>query len=526
MKEFNITTTCIPEKHYMVDTSKKLDKIIKMLIEKDKYFTINRARQYGKTTTMFRLMDILEEKYIVIKTSFEGKSYLFKDEETFATDIFVLFAESFRFTDKEIYAKLQKYGVANMKNMKDVSSEITRLCEESEKEIILMIDEIDKASNFVVFMDFLGELRDKYINTQNNMDRTFKSVILAGVSDIKNLKVHISERRVLTSNEAEKLQKGEYNSPWNVAADFEIDMNFSPEEIATMLEEYEKDNKIGMNIEKISKVIYEYTNGYPFLVSKICKLIDERLEKDWSTNGIQESIKIMVDEKNTLFDDIIKNLKNDPKLYNTIYEIIVEGKEKPYNYYTYEKGIIYGILAKGENGKLRIHNKIFEILIYSYMASERDEEKGEVLKYDYRTNFIDEQGDLKVPTILEKFQLLMKQEYREVDKKFVEQEGRLLFLCFIRPIINGTGFYFVEPRTRQDNRMDIVITYNRKQYIIELKIWHGEKYEEKGIDQLARYLDIQNEDEGYMVIFNFNKSKEYTREWMGVDGKRIYEVIV
>ena len=41
-----------------------------------------------------------------------------------------------------------------------------------------------------------------------------------------------------------------------------------------------------------------------------------------------------------------------------------------------------------------------------------------------------------------------------------------------------------------------------------------------------RYLDIQNEDEGYMVIFNFNKSKEYTREWMGVDGKRIYEVIV
>ncbi|HAN09548.1 MAG TPA: AAA family ATPase, partial [Clostridiales bacterium] len=232
MKEFNITTTCIPEKHYMVDTSGKVDKIIKILVDKGKYFTINRARQFGKTTTMFRLMNKLENKYIVIKTSFEGKSYLFKDEESFANGIFELFSESFRFTDKETYAKLLKYGVTDMKSMKDVSREITRLCDESEKEIILMIDEVDKASNFVVFMDFIGELRDKYINAQNKMDKTFISVILAGVSDIKNLKVHISDRRILTGNEAEKLQKGEYNSPWNVAADFDIDMSFNPEEIA------------------------------------------------------------------------------------------------------------------------------------------------------------------------------------------------------------------------------------------------------------------------------------------------------
>ena len=526
MKEFNITTNCIPEKHYIVDTSKKIDRIIEILVEKKKYFTINRARQYGKTTTISKLEERLYNKYMVISISFEGKSYLFKDEESFASGIFEIFAESFRFADKEIYSKLLEYGNSNMKNMNDVSKEITKLCEESEKEVILIIDEVDKASNFIVFMDFLGELRAKYIAESKNKDRTFKSVILAGVSDIKNLKVHISERRVLTSSEAENLQKGEYNSPWNVAADFEIDMSFDKDEIATMLVDYEKDHKTGMNIEKISEEIYSYTSGYPFLVSKLCKVIDERLEKNWSTNGIQEAIKIMVDEKNTLFDDIIKNLKNYPKLYNTIYEIIIEGKEKPYNYYTYEKGITYGILDRGGNGKLKIHNKIFEILIYSFMASERDEEKGEVLRYDYRTNFIDEQGDLKVEIILEKFQLLMKQEYREVNKKFIEQEGRLLFICFIRPIINGTGFYYVEPQTRQDNRMDIVITYNKKQYIIELKIWHGEKYEEKGIDQLVRYLDIQNEGEGYMVIFNFNKNKEYTKEWIEVDGKKIFEVIV
>ena len=58
MKEFNVTGICVPEEHYMADISKKLDQIIQM-IEKNKYFTINRARQYGKTTTFAALNSLL-----------------------------------------------------------------------------------------------------------------------------------------------------------------------------------------------------------------------------------------------------------------------------------------------------------------------------------------------------------------------------------------------------------------------------------------------------------------------------------
>lgn len=166
-----------------------------------------------------------------------------------------------------------------------------------------------------------------------------------------------------------------YNSPWNVAEDFLVDMSFNPQEIATMIKEYEEVNKTGMNIAQISQEIYNYTSGYPYLVSKICKVIDERLDnkmfntnnlklKDpkWSKEGIQEAIKIMIKEKTTLFDDLIKNLKNDKELYNTIYSIVVDGKQIVYNIYSYEKGIMYGIL-KENNNRLVIHNKIFEMLI-------------------------------------------------------------------------------------------------------------------------------------------------------------------
>ena len=54
MKCFNTTAVCVPSRHYMVDISKRVAQI-KSLVDDGKYFTINRARQYGKTTTLNEL---------------------------------------------------------------------------------------------------------------------------------------------------------------------------------------------------------------------------------------------------------------------------------------------------------------------------------------------------------------------------------------------------------------------------------------------------------------------------------------
>ena len=50
-KEFNTSVTCDPERHYMVDTTAKM-KVFESMIDKAKYFTINRARQFGKSTSL------------------------------------------------------------------------------------------------------------------------------------------------------------------------------------------------------------------------------------------------------------------------------------------------------------------------------------------------------------------------------------------------------------------------------------------------------------------------------------------
>ncbi|RKZ36182.1 MAG: AAA family ATPase, partial [Gammaproteobacteria bacterium] len=72
-KEFNDTGLCIPSRHYMVDNSEKLKQII-AFVEKGKYFTINRPRQFGKTTTLFLLAEQLNRRddCVALKISFEG----------------------------------------------------------------------------------------------------------------------------------------------------------------------------------------------------------------------------------------------------------------------------------------------------------------------------------------------------------------------------------------------------------------------------------------------------------------------
>lgn len=514
MKKFNIAASCVPNMHYMVDISNKLRQI-KKIIDAGEYFTINRARQYGKTTTRYMLENKLEKEYVVINTSFEGiGDLIFKNEQTFSKEVFNIFADSVRFINKEFSEELREYG-KDVNTLKELSNRITDFCIAQDKKVVLIIDEVDKSSNNQLFLSFIGLLRDKYIARNNGRDCTFWSVILLGVHDVKNLKLK------LRPDEEKK-----YNSPWNVAVDFKVDMSFSSNEISTMLVEYEKEHQTGMDIEEISEEIYKYTSGYPYLVSKLCKLIEEELDRNWTKKGIQEAIKILLRETNTLFDDLIKNLENNHELYEAVYNQLILGMEYSFNVDNpiTNIGVTYGIF-RDNNGKRIIDNKIFEQRIYNYMSSKL-ENKENMTGHNFKDNFIDKKGDLMVDKILDKFQQVMKEEYSNRDDKFIEREGRLLFLVFLRPIINGDGFALKEVQISQEQRLDILITFNNKKYVIELKKWYGEEYHKKGLAQLEKYLEDQNLDKGYLLVFNFKKDKKQTSKWIKQKEKDIYEVII
>ncbi len=100
-KRFNTTGVCVSRKHYMVDITSKLKEIEK-LIENEFYFTINRPRQYGKTTTLNLIANYLKQKYLVIDISFEGiGDSVFEKEKSFCNKFLKLMVNSLKFNDKK-----------------------------------------------------------------------------------------------------------------------------------------------------------------------------------------------------------------------------------------------------------------------------------------------------------------------------------------------------------------------------------------------------------------------------------------
>ena len=242
-------------------------------------------------------------------------------------------------------------------------------CEISEKPIVMLIDEVDSASNNQVFLDFLAQLRADYIEREiDPEDKTFQSVVLAGVTDIKHLKAKIRPE-----------DQHRVNSPWNIAADFNIDMSLSREGIAGMLADYEADHHTGMNIPELAGLIRDYTNGYPFLVSRICQLIDTEISQRmcladaWTRSGVDEAVKLILDENNTLFQSLTGKLTNNPELKESLRSILMEGERVVFN--TDQEDIalldMYGFIRK-ENGAVRIDNRIFETRLYNYFLSDEE----------------------------------------------------------------------------------------------------------------------------------------------------------
>lgn len=533
MRRFNVTGLCVPDKDYMVDISDKVSKITE-LVDRGSYFTINRARQYGKTTTLSRLEQELADSYICASISFEATDDKdFETPEAFCSMFVQETSRALKFASvTEEYATAWLDTTAA--DFRTLGAHIANMCKD--KKVVLIIDEVDKTSNTRVLLSFLDMLRAKYLSAKNNKDHTFHSVILAGVTNIKNLKLKMINDGICMPYATEGRI---YNSPWNIAADFAVDMSFSPAEIATMLIDYENDYHIGMDIAMIADAIYEYTCGYPFLVSRICQCIDEEAEKDWTIKGIQRAVKIILQERNMLFDDMAKSLENNEKIYDLLYAVLIIGEQRAYMHDNpvIEWCSMFGYIKRGDGahdaeapGHVAISNKIFEMRLSNYFSS-KDENVSRINNAFSKSlyNDIVQNGMFDMELCLRKFSEHYRELYAEADAPFLERHGRLLFLSYLRPLVNGQGFYHIESQFTDLKRMDVVVDFGADQFIIELKIWRGEAARGKAHEQLLEYMDAKRTNRGYLLIFDFREqeNRERRAEWVSVgNGKMIFEAIV
>lgn len=374
-KYFNTEGICNPRCHYMVPLDDRLYKIRQRYVERGSYFVINRGRQYGKTTTLRALAEYLQSDYIVLSMDFQEISTAeFENEAAFSRAFAKIFLKAFEIAkveNKDEVSGILAPLVADTPHLglMELFERLSRICGVSSKPIVMMIDEVDSASNYQVFLDFLASLRGYYLNRENTP--IFRSVILAGVYDIKNLKLKIRPD-----------SEHKFNSPWNIAAKYNLDMSFSAAEISSMLREYESDHHTGMDVEKIAELIYDYTSGYPYLVSAICKLLDEEIVGSdgfeevgsvWTLRGITEAVSRILDERIPLFESMMRQLAEYPEIKRMLYAVLFQGKRIAYNPDNFALNLseMFGYIVK-KNGSVQVANRMFEIRLYSYFLSEEE----------------------------------------------------------------------------------------------------------------------------------------------------------
>lgn len=368
-KYFNTNGCCDPGRHYMINLSARLYEV-KQMIDNGQYFSINRARQYGKTTLIHGLVDFLRNDYEVLSLDFQTLSFEdFKSESYFAAAFSRELLEASDHIPDSVRKNLERFSEEPDPaiTLSILFKTLIQWCEFSERKIVLIIDEVDSATNNQVFLDFLSQLRAYYL--KRDRTTTFQSVILAGVYDVKNI------RRKIRPDEEHRT-----NSPWNIAADFLVDMSFSVSEIAGMLQEYEDDHHTGMDVSLMSELLYASTSGYPYLVSRLCKLIDERVSGTkefpdktgaWTKAGYLEAEKQLLTERNTLFESLVNKLTDYPQLRTVLYELLFTGKTIPYNPLNQyiDTAEMFGFV-KNNNGNVVVANRIFESVLYNLFLSQ------------------------------------------------------------------------------------------------------------------------------------------------------------
>jgi len=131
---------------------------------------------------------------------------------------------------------------------------------------------------------------------------------------------------------------------------------------------------------------------------------------------------LLLRENNTLFDSLIKNLENNPPLYDLTYEIIINGLQMPFDPHDsiISLGRLYGVFK--QNGTVKVHNRVYEQILYNYMTvrtlREQLASKPTHASYTYEKS----DGSLDLEKALLRFQQFLREQYSGQDPQFLERQ--------------------------------------------------------------------------------------------------------
>ncbi len=477
---------------------------IKTMVDRGRYFSIFAPRQSGKTTFLEETRKQLHQDttYIVILLSFEDCKNLERSRFYSLIERYLYAQLMDRLNQvrcekaEAVNQLLQSHHLTDHISFGILFEELNRLIQF--KKIVVFIDEFDGIP-LGELENFLTAIRKLYLQYKNVEQKALYSIGLMGIRNITKLVVGGV-------------------SPFNIADQVDLPP-FSLKNVQELFSQYTRETNQPLTEDAIKRIFAE-TGGQPWLVNRLGTILTVDVKPETieaiDERDVEKAIQILLQERNAHFD----NLYEKAKLYRESFvEIVFDHTE--YNPDDPDQSWLeqYGLI-KNKEGKAAVANVIYKArYLKTFFKEVRSYRNLRPNEYELPGNKLD------MERILLDFEQYIAQIgvaafYREWDvpaynlaqdtkgtkeRKPYEKTGQFLLTAWLYQFVGGGSGELHYEVTSGIGRMDILLTYKSRKYIIETKINRRTltRTIDAGISQLSKkYLVSESAGEGYLVVFD------------------------
>lgn len=509
-KHFNTAGPVHEDQHYCIDPLARVDwEEVQYLIQSNKFFVLHAPRQTGKTSTLLSIENQLNQsdEYVALYINVEAAQAARNDIEQGMRTIASRIVEGAKYRLKDL--RLQEWLEEAWKTgpTSVVQSLLSHWAAESNKPIILLIDEVDALVGDTL-ISLLRQLREGYIGRPHSPFP--QSVILCGVRDVRDYRIQQSNQEIITGGSAFNIK----------SASLRIG-NLLQDEIKALYKQHTKGT--GQIFDgAIFPELWEDTRGQPWLVNALGHEMawSDKTARDRTHSITLEQYRAarerLIYSRATHLDQLTDKLK-EPRVHSVISRLLTGDTQAATDISTDDLQYVEDLGLIESRPQLRIANRIYQEVIPRELTWTK-----QITIAEEQAWYLTPQRSIDVPKLLTAFQQFFRENADSWIERFDYKEAgpQLLLQAFLQRIINGGGRISREyglGRKRTDLYIEWPLDeaqgfYGEVQRIVlELKILYKsrEATVTEGLAQTAGYADQCGAEEAHLIVFDRRPDKAW-----------------
>ena len=523
MRRFNTAGPIRPGRDYFIPPLERIDLAeVLELIRDERFFVLHAPRQTGKTSALLALRDLLNGgsagDYRCVYVNVEPAQTAREDVPRAMRNVLNALSD-------EAEATLADHSAGRIARSVDAADDphgalrrfLERWARSDPRPLVLLIDEIDAMIGDSL-VSVLRQLRAGYANRPGRFPQ---SVLLCGVRDVRDYRIHASsEKEVITGGSA-----------FNVKAESLRLGDFGRTEVAALLGQHTAETGREFAPEAL-EAVWRQTRGQPWLVNALAREMCFRAgrlrvrEAAVTERDVFDAREALILRRETHLDQLADKLRESR--VRRVIEPLLSGGDEQYSDRDFEYVRDLGLVEP--DPPLRIANPIYgEVL---------PRELTRVLQHRMPQEtawYVTPNGRLDMEALLSAFQDFFRQnsEHWIQRARYTEAGPQLVLQAFLHRVVNASGRIERE-YALGSRRVDLLVIWPdapgaESRHVVECKlVKEGRSHArtvEQGLAQTAAYMDTSAADSGHLVVFDMRAGRSWEekifRQERGRGGKRI-----